>query len=102
MTKSMKGNQGRTLEAEAAEGCTYWLVPHTLLSLLSYRHQDHLPRGRALSSVLGSPAVIINQENAQQACPQVNVIEAVSQLRLFSPEMTLAWVKLTNTGSPGE
>jgi hypothetical protein len=26
-------------------GATYWLVPHGLLSLLSYRTQDHQPRG---------------------------------------------------------
>lgn len=92
MTKSItKGNQGRNLEAEmeaeAIEECTYWLAPHTLLRLLPYLHQDHLPRAGTLDSVRGSPTVIINQENTQQACPQVSVMEAISPLRFFSWEM---------------
>ena len=41
--------QGRNLEvgadAEAMEGAAYWLAPHGLFSLLSYRTQDHQPRG---------------------------------------------------------
>jgi hypothetical protein len=36
-----EGSQGRNLEAgadaEAMEGAAYWLAPHGLLSLLSYR-----------------------------------------------------------------
>jgi hypothetical protein len=39
---------GRSLEAgadaEAWRGAAYWLTPHDLLSLLSYRSQDHYPR----------------------------------------------------------
>ena len=41
------GTLCRNLEAgadtEAMEGAAYWLVPHGLLSLLSYRTQDHSP-----------------------------------------------------------
>ena len=41
--------KSRNLEAEAdteaMEGAAYWLTPHRLLSLLSYRTQDHQPRG---------------------------------------------------------
>jgi hypothetical protein len=40
--------QDRNLEAEAdaeaMEGAAYWLTPHDLFSLLSYRTQDHQPR----------------------------------------------------------
>lgn len=41
-----KLKQGRNLEqehAEAIEGAAYWIDPHNLLSLLSYRIQDHQP-----------------------------------------------------------
>ena len=31
-------------DAEAMEGCSYWLAPPGLLSLLSYRMQDYQPR----------------------------------------------------------
>ena len=33
----------------------------------------------------------------QQAFPQGNLIEAISQLRVFLPMMTLVWVKFTKT-----
>jgi hypothetical protein len=40
--------QGRNLEAgadiEAMESAAYWLAPHGLFSLLSYRTQDHMAR----------------------------------------------------------
>jgi hypothetical protein len=40
--------QGRALEpgadAEAMEAAAYWLASYGLLSLLSYRTQDHQPR----------------------------------------------------------
>jgi len=35
--------QGRNLQAgveEAVEGCCFWLAPHDLLSMLSYRTQE--------------------------------------------------------------
>ena len=31
-------------DAEAWRGAAYWLAPYNLLSLLSYRNQDHQPR----------------------------------------------------------
>ena len=41
--------QSRNLEAgadaEAMEGAAYWLAPHSLLSIPSYRTQDHQARG---------------------------------------------------------
>jgi hypothetical protein len=33
-------------DAEAMEGCFYWLASPGLLSLLSWRTQDYLPRDR--------------------------------------------------------
>ena len=35
------GNLEAGADAEAMEDAAYWLVPHGLLSLLSYRTQDH-------------------------------------------------------------
>ena len=34
---------GGRADAEATEDAAYWLAPHALLSLLSYRTQDHRP-----------------------------------------------------------
>jgi hypothetical protein len=49
--------QSRNLEAgadaEAMEGAAYCLTPHGLLSLLSYRTQDHQPRHGATYNGLG-------------------------------------------------
>lgn len=39
------------------------LVFYSLLSLLSYTTQDHLPKGSTTYSVLYLPMSIINQEN---------------------------------------
>ena len=55
--------QGRNLEAgadaEAMEGAAYWLAPHGLLSLLSYRTQVNQPRDGSTHSGLGLPLSII-------------------------------------------
>lgn len=51
------GTQGRDLEH-----ALYWLVPHSLLSLLSYKTQDHRPRGGPAHSELAPPTSIINQK----------------------------------------
>lgn len=40
----------------------YWLVPPSLLDLLSHT-QDHLPRDGVTHSKLGPPTWIINQDN---------------------------------------
>ena len=47
----------------------YWLAPHSLLSLLSCRTQDHLPRGGPTHSELGSPTSTIDQENTPADLP---------------------------------
>ena len=43
---------------EAMEGAVYWLASHGLLSLLSYRTQDHHPRDGTTHSGLGSSPLI--------------------------------------------
>jgi hypothetical protein len=68
--------QGRALEAgadaEAMEGCC--LVAHSpgLLTLLFYRTQDH----QGWHHLPGARPSPINQENAPQACPEPNLMEA--------------------------
>ena len=39
-------------------GAAYWLAPHSLFSLLSYRTQDHLPIGGTTHIGLGPPHLI--------------------------------------------
>lgn len=53
--------------------------------------ENHLPSGGTTRRGLGIPALISNQENALQVCPQGSLMEAISQLRF-----PLRWcVKLT-------
>ena len=46
-SQDRNSNRARTWRQELTQrpwrGATYWLAPHGLLSLLSYRTQDHLP-----------------------------------------------------------
>ena len=46
----------------------FWLVPHGLLSLLSYRTQDRQPRDGTTHSGLGPSPSITKKENALQVC----------------------------------
>ena len=70
--------QGRNLEAgadaEAVEGAANRLTPHGLFGQLSYRTQDPQPGDGATYHGLSPPPSIINQENAQQACLQPNLM----------------------------
>ena len=86
-SSSLKGSeqefrQDRDLEvgtdAEAMRGTAFWLAPYGLLSLLSYRTQDHMPRDGTIHSVLYSPPSITKYENTVQACLQPSLIEAYS------------------------
>ena len=56
--------QGRILEAgadtEAMECAAFCLAPHGLLSLLSYRTQDHQPRDGTTYHGWGPPPLITN------------------------------------------
>jgi hypothetical protein len=51
------------------KGAAAWIVPRGLLSLLSYRTQDHPPRGGPTHSELGSSPLI-----TLQACLQLDPI----------------------------
>jgi hypothetical protein len=73
--------QARNLEAgadaEAVEGAASWLAPHGLLSLLSYRTQDHQPCSGHTHNGLGPSTSISNEENALQP----DLMEGFCQLR---------------------
>ena len=65
-------------------GAAYWLAPHGLLSLLSYRTQDHQPKDGSTQNGVGSLLSITNLKSVLQACLQPDLLGAFSQLR-FSP-----------------
>ena len=56
----------------------YWLAPHGLLSLLSYRNLDHQPRDGITHNSLGPPPSVTSVENALH----LDLMEAFSPLRL--------------------
>jgi hypothetical protein len=45
-------------------GAAYWLAPHGLPSLLSYRTQSHQPKDGTAHNELGCLPLVTNQENA--------------------------------------
>jgi len=47
-------------DTETVEGAAYWLASHGLLSLLSFRTHDHLPRNGTAYYGLGRSALITN------------------------------------------
>lgn len=53
---------------------------HDLLSLLSYKTQNHSRKDSA-SGELGHPTSITNQQNSLWACLQASLMEEFSQLR---------------------
>jgi hypothetical protein len=61
-------------------GAAYRLVSPGLLSLLSYRTQDHQPRDGTTHNGLGPPPSIINSGNSSQP----DLMKAFSELR-FPP-----------------
>ena len=86
---TIEGRLGRNLEAgadaEAMEGAAYWLAPHGLLSLLSYRTQVHQLRHDPTHNRLGPPPSITNLRKCLMACLQPDFIETFSQVRLPPP-----------------
>ena len=69
--RSQSRNSGQGSEEETLR----MSAPHSLLNLLSYRTQDHLPIGDTAVTGLDPLTPIINEENAlnRQACPQSNL-----------------------------
>jgi hypothetical protein len=84
-TETKVGNLETGTDAEAIEGCCLLACSSWLLSLLSYRTQDHQPRDGTTHSEQDLPTSIINQENALQAFSQANLREAFSPLKLLLP-----------------
>ena len=64
-------------------GAAYWLTPHGLLSLPSYRTQDFQPRDGTIHNGLGSTTSITNKQIATHDCTQCDLMEAFSFLFLF-------------------
>jgi hypothetical protein len=65
-------------DAEAIEGCSYWLAFPDLLSLLSYRTKTTSPE--MVPPTRGLSPLITNWENALQ----LDLMEAFPQLKLLS------------------
>lgn len=63
----------------------YQLAPSSLPSLVSYTNQDILPKGGVPFHELGPPTSIINEGNVPQMCPQENLRDEFSQLRVLLP-----------------
>jgi hypothetical protein len=62
-------------------GVVYWFAPRGLLSLLSYKTQDYLPRDGTAHNGLGPPhQSLINKMLYRLACLQPGLMEASSQL----------------------
>ena len=84
MKSGQELKQGRNLkagaDAEAMERAAYWLASTGLLSLLSYRTQDHQPRDGTTHNGLGPLTSVTNEEDALW----LNLMETFSQLR-FPP-----------------
>jgi hypothetical protein len=58
-------------------GATYWLACHRLLSLLSFRIQDHQTRDTNIHNGLDPPPLITNFKNVLQACLQPNLYACI-------------------------
>lgn len=82
----MEGNLGTGTDAEATEGAVYWPAPHSLLCLLSFTTQDHLPMGGTADSKWGPPTRTINQENVPIDLPTGPSDGEYSQLRVPLPK----------------
>jgi hypothetical protein len=58
------GAQGRNSGRMSWRSAAYWLAPHGLFSLYSYKTQDHVPRSGTAHSGLSPPTLIIKYEIA--------------------------------------
>ena len=99
--------QGRNLEAgsnadpRSQKSAAYWLAPSGLLSLLSYRTQDHQPRDGTTHNELGSPPSITNLEKAPTGLSTARAYGGIFLSEVSSSQMTnLCQVdtKLSTTG----
>jgi hypothetical protein len=76
------GTWRQELMQRPGRDAAYWLAPHGLLSLLSYRTQVHQLRHDPTHNRLGPPPSITNLRKCLMACLQPDFIETFSQLRL--------------------
>jgi len=82
------GSWRKELRQRLWSGTAYCLAPHVLLSLLSYRTQDHQPRNGAAHSGPGSP------HQSLRKCPTAGSYGHMFTTEVPSSLMTLACVKL--------
>jgi hypothetical protein len=97
----IKGSQGRDKNRAGARrqelvqrpwrDAAYWLAPHGLLSLLSYRTQDHQPRGSTIHNWLGLLPSVTNLKK----CYTAGSYGGIFLTEVFFSQTTLACVKLT-------
>ena len=69
----------------------YWLASHGLLSLLSYRTQDHQPKDGTTHHGLNPPPSVTNEENTLQ----LELMKGFFSTEGSSFQVILACVKLT-------
>jgi len=77
--RNAAGSWRQELIQKPWRGIAYWLAPHGLFSLLSYRTQDYLPRDGITHKGLGPPSLVANWENDVQ----LDLMEVFAQLRLL-------------------
>lgn len=69
-------------QAETVVNIVHWLVCQDFLNQLSYTTQAHPLRYGTTHRRLGSPTLVVNQENDPRTCPQANQMEKLSQKRV--------------------
>ena len=69
----------------------YWLISHDLISLFSFKTQNHQPRNGHTHNGLGPPPLITNSKNALQ----LDLMEAFFSINVPSLQITPACIKLT-------
>ena len=79
-SKEVKGTQGKNLEI-GGQGRGHGVLFPGLLSLLSYRIQDHQPSGGVTHNGLDLPTSV-TKKTPKQACLQPELTEIFSQLKV--------------------
>lgn len=94
----MTGTWIQELIKRPLRSATYWPVPHSLANLLSFRIQDHQPRGVCTHSGLGPPPYRSLNKKCPSGLPAYSLISGRHSLS-FSDDFSQCQVdrKLTRT-----
>lgn len=76
-----RGNSVRNGSRSRSRDPASWLAPRGFLSILSSPTQDHLSSGDTTPSGLGPAHINHWSRKDSQSCPQINMMEAMNQLR---------------------